>query len=188
MSEKPLREGDMVSFFACALEEDFACEAEAVGTARATSPEAQQAGSYARATFGDNANPNRQVLQQAADAYKTQMGVDSISSGAEWRRFLESSGAYSKALEVLDDAGKALSGFQAMGVVDEEFQSFKANRLREIAPDGISLENFDEAVQAGMTAWPTLPGVRIAASDRFYLFKGMEPSRIYLLERVEEAP
>ena len=59
----------------------------------------------------------------------------------------------------------------------------KEDRLRKIAPAGITLEQFGAAVEAGMEAWPST--VRVAASDRFYLFKGLDDTQIFLLERVD---
>jgi hypothetical protein len=186
LSERPLREDEVENWLAC-LETDagFACEAEIVGTERAASVDAQKVKGYVQNMFGETREEQtRRVLESAVEAYKTQTSA-AVVAGAEFRRFVESSPEFSEALTLLNDLGDMFLGIQALGTTDEAYKVVRTNRLSKVAPTGISLEELDAAVQAGITAWPTEPSTRIAASDRFYLFQGLETSRIYLFERVE---
>jgi hypothetical protein len=57
-----------------------------------------------------------------------------------------------------------------------------------VAPEGLTVDELGDAVEAGITAWPRDPGVRaVAASDRMYLFRGRDTGRAYLFEEVAPA-
>jgi hypothetical protein len=92
-------------------------------------------------------NPKRAALQRAVDAYQAQVG--SVRSGVGFRQFVESSPEHSDALEALDDVLAVYQAARAFGRSGEGVGDFKDEILAEIAPQGISLEVLDSAVQAG---------------------------------------
>ena len=157
-----------------------------LGAERAESEEAQKVAALASVLFGETQEQrDRRVLEEAALAYRQQTGAGSVD-GADFRRFLETTPDQAEALQILVRYGEMLVGLRGLNVTDQAYEAVKLNKLGQIAPQGIDASTLGDAVEAGITAWPTRPGLRIAASDRFYLFEGMESSSLYLLERVIE--
>jgi hypothetical protein len=185
MSQRPLREDEVLSWLDCIEQKvGFACEAEILGAERAESDEAQQVRALAANLFGETQEDvDRRVLGEAAAAYRQQTGTDRID-GVSFRRFLEATPDLVEALQILKRYGEMLVGLRGLNVTDQAYEAVKLNKLGEIAPRGLDPGTLGDAVEAGITAWPTQPGLRVAASDRFYLFRGLDSGRVYLLERV----
>jgi hypothetical protein len=187
-SERPLREDEVLNWFDC-LEKDagYACEAEVLGAERAASSDAQKVKALAQTLFGETQEDrDRQVLASAVAAYREQAAGAEVD-GEAFRRFVEGEPAQAEALSILERYAEVLVGLRSLNVTDEAYDAVKRNKLGKIAPPDLGVEPLGDAVEAGMTAWPTRPGRRMAASDRFYLFQGLDAGRVLLLERVEVA-
>jgi hypothetical protein len=92
-------------------------------------------------------NPRQASLQLAVDAYRSQTG--SVRSGVAFRQFVESAPQHRDALETLDDLLTLFQDAREFGMTGEGIGDFKKETLQEIAPEGISIEALDAAVEAG---------------------------------------
>jgi hypothetical protein len=208
VAERPLRPEELLSFFDCmSLTEDqrFQCEEQYVGAERAASPQAEKLRALAADLFEAEPLPavsaappsavaaapapartpeerDRRILQAAVDDYQKTRGAQAID-GPEFRRYLETTAGHEDALAILDRYGELLSGVREFGATDEAYEVLKATKLQRIAPRGLSVDALGEAVEAGLTAWPVERGVRVASSDRYDLFQGLESKRLYLVEK-----
>jgi hypothetical protein len=195
VAERPLRPDELLSFFDCMEKTEdkrFECEEEYVGTERAASPEAEKLRALAADLFVDSAagespeERDKRILENAVVAYKSGTGAGRVE-GEPFRRFVETNPAQADALAILDKYGELLQGVREFGATDEAYQALKSTKLQRITPSGLSTEELGNAVEAGMTARPVETGVRVASSDRFYLFRGLESQRLYLMERPQPA-
>ena len=186
VSQIPLRADELLAWFDCVeAEKGFECEEEIVGAERATSADADKIRALAADLFGETQEQrDRRFLEEAVDAYRAGTGARRVD-GAEFRRFVETSPQHKEALRVLDRYGEMLAGIREFGVTDEAYDALKSTKLQQIAPASLGVDALGDAVEAGMTAWPRDPGVRVvAASDRMYLFRGRDTGRAYLFEEV----
>jgi hypothetical protein len=189
VSQIPLRPDELLAWFDCVeAEKGFECEEEIVGAERATSANAEKIRALAADLFGETQEQrDRRLLQEAVDAYRARTGARRVD-GAEFRRFVETSPQHKEALGVLDRYAEMLVGIREFGVTDEAYDVLKSTKLRQVAPEGLTVDELGDAVEAGISAWPRDPGVRaVAASDRMYLFRGRDTGRAYLFEEVAPA-
>ena len=98
ISQKPLRDSEVAAFLACDTE-DLDCQAEAIGSDRANSAEAQDLRESYDALFGTpgsaeaakaiDEKPQRAALQKAVDGYRSATNAE--PSGVAFRQFCQSS-------------------------------------------------------------------------------------------------
>ncbi len=157
-SERPLRDSEVSAFLSCDPE-DFECQAEAVGEARANSAQAQEL----RAAFDDlfgpatpsgaapkvaaEQNPQKAALAGAVEAYRAQTGQ--APSGVAFRQFCQSNADQADALRVLEDLRELFTSAREFGMTGEGMGNFKQQTLQEVAPEGIAMDALDAAVEAG---------------------------------------
>ena len=156
LSQKPLRDSEVAAFLACDTE-DLDCQSDAIGSARANSPEAQELRESYDALFGTpgspeavkaiDEKPQRAALQKAVDAYRTETGME--PSGVAFRQFCQSSPTYQPATKVLDDLRDLFTSARQFGMAGEGIGNFKQETLQEVVPNGITIEALDAAVEAG---------------------------------------
>ena len=157
-SERPLRDSEVTAFLACDPE-DFECQSEAVGKARANSAQAQEL----RAAFDDlfgptgaadttamsvaGEDPQKAVLGAAVRGYRAQTGQ--APSGVAFRQYCQANTDQAGALRVLDDLRELFTSAREFGMTGEGMGNFKQQTLQAVAPDGIALDALDAAVEAG---------------------------------------
>jgi filamentous hemagglutinin family protein len=89
----------------------------------------------------------REEIQGAVDAYRTKTGVATVDP-VELARFVESDPSQAGALDTLRKLGELFTSYKAMGLTPIEYRGVTAEQLHELTPEGLSVEELREAIEA----------------------------------------
>ncbi len=89
----------------------------------------------------------RDQLRAAVTAYRAQSGA-SIVAGAQFARFLARDPDQIAAWGTLRELAELFEAYEAMGLTPVEYRGLTREQLKEILPEGLTVEELDRAVEA----------------------------------------